>query len=86
MENRTCGHGRGTDEVERDEHASLEEYYIGFNAHVLQEELTMLAFKNQVGEGSKFACASHLRSILPWVFYKYQLGILGQMRLVCVCV
>jgi hypothetical protein len=46
----------------------------------------MLAFKNQVGEGSKFACASHLRSILPWVFYNYQLGILGQMRLVCVYV
>ena len=44
MENRTCGHGRGTDEVERDEHASLEEYCFGFNARVLQAELTHACF------------------------------------------
>ena len=45
----------------------LEEYCIGFNARVLQAELTHACFKNQVGEGNKSARDPHLRSILPWV-------------------
>ena len=79
MENRTCGyitymvpgyHGITevrTDEIERDERASRGILYRV--QCMLQAELTMLAFKNQVGEGSKFARDPHLRSILPWVCF-----------------